>query len=99
MCPVCEASVDLSVDCSQCSKRQHVLWDDPVRKLIEYLRQSRPFADKTIVLSHNSRVWRPVSAETLFGIEMDAKIDHGWKKNSLHDCRTFTLFGFAKFHA
>jgi hypothetical protein len=52
----CEAVDDLSVDCVQCGKRTHVFWtEDPVGKFIEYLRLSRPFADKIYVISHNSR--------------------------------------------
>ena len=39
----------------QCCKRTHVFLQEPVRKFIDYLRQSRPFADKIYFLSHNSR--------------------------------------------
>jgi hypothetical protein len=46
----------LNVDFSQFCKSQHVFWDDPVGSFIEYLRQSRPFADKIFVLFYNS--WR-----------------------------------------
>jgi len=46
---------DLSVDCEQCGKRVHTFWQDPVGKFIDYLRQSRPFAGKVYVISHNSR--------------------------------------------
>jgi len=45
----------MSVDCEQCGKRIHVFWQDTVGKFIDYLRQSRPFADKIYVISHNSR--------------------------------------------
>jgi hypothetical protein len=39
-----------------CVKRTHVFWaEDTVGKFINYLRQSRPFADKIYVISHNSR--------------------------------------------
>ena len=52
---VCEAVVDLSVDCKQCGKRTHVFWsEDAVGKFIDYLRLSRPFEDKIYVISHNS---------------------------------------------
>jgi len=56
MCSKGEAVDDLSVDCKQCGKRTHVFWaEDHVGKFIDYLRQSRTFADKIYVISHNSR--------------------------------------------
>ena len=55
MCSKCEAVDDLSVDCTKCGKRTHVLWaEHPVVKIIYYLWESRPFADKIYVISHNS---------------------------------------------
>jgi len=37
---------DLNVDCEQFGKRTHVFWaEDPVGIFIDYLRQSRPFAE------------------------------------------------------
>jgi len=55
MCSKCEAVEDLSADCEQRGKRTHVFWQDPIGEFIEYLRLSRPFADKIYVTSHNSR--------------------------------------------
>jgi len=56
LCSKCEAVDDLSVDCTQCGKRTHMFWAEyHVGKYINYLRQSRPFADKIYVVSHNSR--------------------------------------------
>ena len=55
MCSKCEPVDDLSVDCERCGKRIHTFWQDPVGKFIDYLRQSRPFADKVYVISYNSR--------------------------------------------
>jgi len=55
MCYKCEAVDDLSIDWKHCGKRTHVFWaEDPVGKFIDYFRQSRPFADKIYVISHNS---------------------------------------------
>jgi hypothetical protein len=34
-------------------KRVHTFWQYPVSKFIDYLRLSRPFADKIYVISHN----------------------------------------------
>jgi len=56
MCSKCEVVDDLSVDFKQCSKHTLVFWaEDPVGKFIDYLRWSRPFADKIYIISHNSR--------------------------------------------
>ena len=55
MCSKCETVDDLSVDCKQCGKRNHMFWHNPVDKYIDYLRLSRQFADKIYVISHNSR--------------------------------------------
>ena len=39
----------------QCGERTHVFWaEDPVCKFIDYLRQSRLFANKIYIISHNS---------------------------------------------
>jgi hypothetical protein len=46
MCYKCEVVDELNVDCKLCGKRTHVFWVEvPVGKF-NYLRQSRPFADK-----------------------------------------------------
>jgi hypothetical protein len=58
---------DVNVDCEQCGKRVHTFWQDPVGKFIDYFRQSRPFADKIYVISHNSWIRRTVSFEKVFG--------------------------------
>ena len=55
MCSKCQAMDDMEIDCDQCGKCTHVFWEDPVGKFIDYLRLSRPFADKIYVISHNSR--------------------------------------------
>jgi hypothetical protein len=56
MCSKCEAVDDLGVDCTPCGKRTNMFWaEDTVGKFIDYLRQSRPFADKIYFVSHNSR--------------------------------------------
>jgi hypothetical protein len=62
MCCKCQAVEDVNVDCEQCGKRVHSFWQDPVGKFIDYLRKSRPFADRIYVISHNSRGYNAVSA-------------------------------------
>ena len=52
----CEEVDYLSADCKQYGERTHVFWAQrPLGKLIDYLRQSRLFADKIYVISHKSR--------------------------------------------
>jgi hypothetical protein len=47
---------DLCVDCEQGGKRTHVFsTENSVGKYIEYLRLSKPFADKIYVISYYSR--------------------------------------------
>jgi hypothetical protein len=55
MCSKCQAVDDMGIDCDQYGKRTHVFWEDPVGKFIDYLRLSRPFADKIYAISYNSR--------------------------------------------
>ena len=57
ICSKCETVDDLYVDCEQYGKRVHVFRQDPVGKFIPYLQQSRSFADKVHVISHNSRAY------------------------------------------
>ena len=67
----CEAVDDLSVDCKQCGKRTHVFWaKDPVGKFIDYLRQSRPFADKICYFTQFSWIRLTVSTSKVSGTEI-----------------------------
>ena len=72
---------------------------DPVGKFIDYLRLSRPFADKIYVISHNSRGYDAVFAAQIFGTGVGASIDNGRYQNSQHVCGEFPLFGFIESHA
>jgi hypothetical protein len=55
MCAECQDVDDIDIPCDQCGQRSHVFWEDPVGKFIDYLRESRKFADNIYVISHNSR--------------------------------------------
>ena len=55
MCSKCEAVDDVSADCEQCGKHTHVFLQGHVGEFIDYLRLSKTFADKILVISHNSR--------------------------------------------
>ena len=67
----------------------------PVGKFIDYLRQSRPFADTFYVISHISRGYDAVSASKVSGTEMYTPIVNGRYQNSQYDCRVSALFGFS----
>ena len=45
MCSKYGAVDDWNIDCDQCGNRIHMFWQKRVGKFINYLRQSRPFAD------------------------------------------------------
>ena len=73
----CEAVDDIGVICEQCGKRTHVFWQDPVGKFIDYLRQSKPFADKVCLITQFSRKRRTVSAALVSGTELGTSINNG----------------------
>ena len=52
---LCQAVDDMKTDWKQRGKGNHVFWEAPVGKFIDYVLLSRPFADKIYVISHNSR--------------------------------------------
>ena len=55
MCHKCEALDELSVDFKPYGKRTQVLCaEDSIGTFIDYLRQSRPFADNIYAISHDS---------------------------------------------
>jgi len=65
----------------------HVFWaEDPGGKFIDYLMQSRQFADKIYTISHNCRGYDAVSVAKVSGTEMDTPIDNGRYLNSEHVC-------------
>ena len=57
MCSKFEAVDYLSAYCEQCDKRTHEFWQDSVAKFIDYLRLSRPFAEKIYIISNNNRAY------------------------------------------
>ena len=82
MCSKYEAVGVLTVNCEKCGKRTHMFWQDPVGKCIDYMRLSRPFADKIYIILHNSRGYYTVFAAQVSGNEMAASIDNGRYQNS-----------------
>ena len=67
----------MSVNFEQCGKRINIFLQDPVGKLIEYLRPSRSFADKVYIISQNSQGYDTYPAAKVSGTEMGAAIDNG----------------------
>ena len=45
---------DIKQDCIQCSKRTHPFWHDPVGDTMSYLCESRPWAEKTVMIAYNA---------------------------------------------
>jgi len=56
-CSKCENVSDIEQDCSQCGKRIHSFWDDPVGDMLSYLCESRPWLEKIIVIAHNAKAF------------------------------------------
>jgi hypothetical protein len=54
-CSRCESSDDINQDCTQCGKRKHGFWEDPVGDMINYLRESRPWCNQIIAIEHNAK--------------------------------------------
>ena len=58
----CGAVDDLSVDCEQRGNRIQAFWQDSVVKFIDYLMQSRPFANMICHFKKHSLIQRTVSS-------------------------------------
>ena len=56
-CSKCENMSDIRQDCIQCGKRIHTFWDDPVGDMLIYLCESRPWAEKIVVIAHNAKAF------------------------------------------
>jgi hypothetical protein len=85
----CEAVDDLSVDCEQCGKRTLVFLQDPLRKFIDHLRLSRPFAAK-IYFTQLSWIRRK------FLLRRFLKL--GWVLQLIMDCTKILSMSVENFH-
>jgi hypothetical protein len=56
-CSKCENISGIEQDCVQCGKRIHSFWDDPVRDMLNYLCESRPWAEKMVVIANNAQAF------------------------------------------
>jgi len=54
ICSLCE-DVDDEEDCMRCGK--HSFWQDPVRDLLTYLTEPRPWAIKIVAIEHNTKAF------------------------------------------
>jgi len=77
MCSKNEAVDDLKVDYEQCGKSTHTFWQDTVCKFIDYLWQSRTFADKISYFTQLSWIRHTISSKKFSGTEMGTAIDNG----------------------
>ena len=56
-CSKCGNISDIEQDCIQCGKRIHSFWEDPVRDMLSYLCESRPWVEKIVVIAHNAKAF------------------------------------------
>jgi len=55
-CSQCE-NVEDGGDCVRCGKRKHAFWDDPYGKMLLYLSEPRPWANKIVAIAHNAKTF------------------------------------------
>jgi len=48
---------DVERDCVRCGKRKHSFWEDPVRDLLSYITEPRPWANKIVAIAHNAKAF------------------------------------------
>jgi len=77
-CCECEEVEDANVDCEHRRKRVHWFWQHPVGTFIDYLRLSRPFADKVYAISQTSRGY---DAQII----LRRVLEHIWESNFILD--------------
>jgi hypothetical protein len=56
-CSRCDSSDEIDQDCTQCEKRKHSFWEDPVGDMLNYLCESRPWCNKKIAIAHNAKAF------------------------------------------
>jgi len=55
-CSQCEG-VEHCGHCVRCGKPKYSFWDDPVGKLLLYLQEQHPLANKIVVIAHNAKAF------------------------------------------
>jgi DNA polymerase III alpha subunit (gram-positive type) len=56
-CSDCEIKEDIETDCERCGKRRHSFFDDPVKDLLSYLCEPRPWCNKVVAIAHNAKAF------------------------------------------
>jgi hypothetical protein len=56
-CSICETSDDTGMDCERCGWRRHSFFDDPVRDLLSYLCEPKPWCSEVIAIAHNAKAF------------------------------------------
>jgi hypothetical protein len=56
-CSRCESSDSVYGNCTQCGRRKHSFWEDPVGDLLSYLCEGRPWCIQIIVIAHNEKAF------------------------------------------
>jgi hypothetical protein len=52
-----EGSDNVDGNCTQCGKRKHSFWEDPVGDLLSYLCEERPWYKQIIAIAHNAKAF------------------------------------------
>jgi hypothetical protein len=56
-CSRCESSENVDENCTQCGKRKHSFWEDPVGDLLSYLCEDGPWFKQIIVIAQNAKAF------------------------------------------
>jgi len=54
-CTACEMQDDIHVNCERCCRRRHSFFEDPVKDLLSYLCEPRPWCKKVVAIAHNAK--------------------------------------------
>jgi hypothetical protein len=54
-CSVCEMQGDIEMDRDRCGRKGQSFFDDPVKDLLSYFCEPRPWCNKVIAIAHNAK--------------------------------------------
>jgi hypothetical protein len=56
-CSRCESYDNVDQDCTQCGKRKHAFWEDPMRDILNYLCETPSWCNHIIVIVLNAKAF------------------------------------------
>jgi hypothetical protein len=56
-CTACEMQDDIHENCERCCRRRHSFFEDPLRDLLSYLCEPRPWCKKVVAIAHNAKAF------------------------------------------